>query len=160
MGVNVTANIQLNIREIRTTQNRSPVNSAVLPGAKPMGPKAIIPTKVPPKSGHLVPSTISLTISIFLRPLCIPTKIPSVTTIALSTIIPNAMMSAPSEMRCIGIPPISIVASVAPMVSNKIAPIISADCKPIKRNSVTMTITNAAITLATKFFTEASTISP
>ncbi len=53
-GVNVTANNQLKPSEIRITQNRWPVYSAVLPGAKPIGANAIIPTSVPPKSGHLV----------------------------------------------------------------------------------------------------------
>ena len=75
-------------------------------------------------------------------------------------IIPSAMINAPSEIRCIGILDICIVASVANMVNSNIAPITSADRKPIKMNSVTMTINNAAITLATKFFTDASTILP
>ena len=99
-------------------------------------------------------------ISSFLAPLWTPTRMPSVTTIALSTIMPRAMMSAPREMRCMGMSAASIVARVAKIVISRIAPITTADRSPMKSNSVTMTMTSAAITLATKTRTDSSTIFP
>ncbi len=61
------------------------------------------------------------------------------------------MISAPSEIRCIGMPLILMVASVAKIVSNRIVPMTVADLKPMKMKSVTITMTSAATTLTTKF---------
>ena len=159
-GTTVMANIQLYISEIITTQNRCPVYSAVEPGAKPIGAKASIPTSVPPNKGQIDRLIIFLTISSFLSPRCVPTSMPSVTTMALSTNIPSAMINAPNEMRCMGMFNRYIVASVAAIVMIKVAPIIMDDFIPMKKNKVTSTMASAATTFNTKLCTASSVILP
>ncbi len=64
----------------------------------------MMPITVAPRSGHCVFLTASSAASSRRFPRCTPVSIPSVTTIALSTSMPIAMMSAPSEIRSISRP--------------------------------------------------------
>ncbi len=82
---------------------------------------------------------------------------PSVTTIALSTSMPSAMISAPSEMRCMAMPSIHIAISVPATVSTSTAPMISPLRRPMKSSSTTTTIATAATRLSTKPATAART---
>ncbi len=82
---------------------------------------------------------------------------PSVTTMALSTSMPSAMISAPSEMRCIAMPAPYIAISVPATVSTSTAPMISPLRRPMKSSSTTTTMATAPARLATKLSTAART---
>ncbi len=94
-------------------------------GDRPIALKARMPTTVPPSSGHTVARTTAPAAGATASPFCSRTRMPSVTTIALSTSMPSAMISAPSEMRCIAMPSIHIAISVPATVSTSTAPMIS-----------------------------------
>ncbi|OPZ41070.1 MAG: hypothetical protein BWY99_00235 [Synergistetes bacterium ADurb.BinA166] len=94
----VTARIQLSSRDMLTTWNRLLQNSPVLSGESPIGAKAIAAMIVAPSRGTWVCLTTSIAEDAPSRPLCIPTRIPSATTMALSTSMPSAIMRAPREM--------------------------------------------------------------
>ena len=93
-GVAVMARSQLNIMEIATTCKRLRQNSPVLSGDRPMGAKARTAIKVPPSMAQTEPVTVSEAASSVDCPRCTPTSMPSVTTMALSTREPRAMISA------------------------------------------------------------------
>ena len=65
-----------------------------------MGAKAVIAMMVAPSKGHFVCLTTELAACNLVMPRCKPMSMPSVTTMALSTSIPSAMMSPPREIRC------------------------------------------------------------
>ena len=71
-------------------------------------------------------------------------------TTPLSTSIPSEMISAPSEMRCIGTSPIHMKSSVAAIVRRTVAPMINPERAPMNTSSVTNTITSAAMTFDAK----------
>ena len=103
-GVSQTATSQLNESEMATVQNSEFVYSPVLSGENPIAEKARKPTTVPPRSGHIVLRTTAIAAEAGSSPRCTRTRVPSTTTMALSTSIPRAMMSAPREMRCMSRP--------------------------------------------------------
>ena len=153
----MTANNQLNSIEYKITQKSEPAYSPISLGDKPIALNARMPTRVPPNNGQSVALTTSLMACSRGSPCCSLTNTPSVTTMALSTSIPSAMMSAPSDMRCIAISSINIIISVPATVSSKTKPIIKPERSPIKNSSTKNTITTAAMRLSTKLSTEAFT---
>jgi hypothetical protein len=124
-----------------------------------MALKARMPTAVPPSRGHWVACTTSTAARVRSSPFCSRTRIPSVTTMALSTSIPSAMISAPSEMRCMAIPSRCIAISVPATVSSRMAPTMRPLRRPMKSTSTRTTITTAATRLATKPSTAVRTAS-
>ncbi len=74
-------------------------NSPVLSGDRPIAAKAMMATTVAPSSGVDVWPVTSRAASSASIPPLIRTNMPSMITIALSTSMPSAMISAPSEMR-------------------------------------------------------------
>jgi hypothetical protein len=89
--------IQLSSSEISMTRNSERVYSPVLSGEKPIGTKARTAMKVAPSKGMAVCWVISLAALMRSMPREIRTRMPSVTTIALSTSMPSAMISAPGK---------------------------------------------------------------
>jgi hypothetical protein len=119
-------------------------------GDNPMALKARMPTAVPPSSGHLVASTTATAACSGSSPFCSRTRMPSATTMALSTSMPRAMISAPREMRCMAMPSRFIAISVPATVKSSTAPTITPLRRPMNSTSTTTTITTAATRLATK----------
>jgi hypothetical protein len=156
-GVMVTAKSQLSSIEYRITQNSEPAYSPMSVGDRPMALKARMPTAVPPSSGHCVACTTAMAAARRSSPRCRRTRMPSVTTMALSTSMPSAMISAPKEMRCIAMPSSCIAMSVPATVKTSTTPTMSALCTPMNSTSTPTTMTTAAIRLDTKPFTAART---
>ena len=75
---------------------------------------------------------------------------PSVTTMALSTSMPSAMINAPREMRCIAMPSRYIAISVPATVSSRMLPTMRPLRRPMKITSTMTTMTRAATRFATK----------
>ncbi len=153
----VMAVSQLRNSEYISTQNSDPANSPVESGDRPMGAKASTAMKVAPSNGHMVCLTIALAASSLVWPRCRPIKMPSVMTIALSTSMPRAMISAPSEMRWSSMSFCSIRMNVPLQVRNSTIPISTPLLMPMKNNSTTMTMATAAIRFFRKLATEIST---
>ena len=156
-GVSVTANSHDSSIEYRMTQNSEPAYSPMSVGDRPIALKARMPTAVPPSSGHIVARTTALAAVSAGSPFCIRTRMPSVTTMALSTSMPSAMMSAPSEMRCIAMPACHIAISVPATVSTSTMPMIRPLRSPMKISRTTTTMATAPARLATKLSTAART---
>ncbi len=149
-GVMVTAVNQLIISEIRITENSERQYSPVLSGDRPIAPKAATATTVAPSSGIAVCPTTSFAAVSPSVPCSIFTRIPSVTTIALSTSMPSAMTSAPSEMRSRMIPCICMMMNVPMIVTSRIEPMIVALRRPMNSISTTITIATASARLIRK----------
>ena len=97
------------------------------------------------RRGKRVVATAAMADSRGLRPCLIRVIIPSVTTIALSTSIPIAIIIAPSEIRCSSIPVAAITPMVPVTVSNNTAPTITPARQPINRHSAAMTVVMEAV---------------
>ena len=108
-----------------------------------MAAKARMATTVAPSSGHAVCDTTSDAACLGSVPRCILISIPSTTTMALSTNIPSAMMSAPSETRSSARPFVPMRTNVPAMVSNRMNPMSKPLRSPMKINNTTMTIATA-----------------
>ena len=91
------------------------------------------------------------------RPFCIPIRIPSTTTMALSTSIPSAITNAPNDIRWRSIAIHFINTKVPSTVNSKIRPINSPERNPIKNSSTIITIATAWPKLTTKPLTDLST---
>ena len=65
---------------------------------------------------------------------------PSATTMALSTIMPSAMTSAPRDMRCRSMPNIAIRMKVPRIVTISAVPMITPMRQPMARVSTTSTM--------------------
>ena len=76
----------------------------MLSSESPIAAKAVMAMAVAPSSGSWACAVTSRAASSLSCPARIRTIIPSVMTIALSTSMPSAMISAPSEIRCSGMP--------------------------------------------------------
>ncbi len=126
-GVTVTAVTQLRSSEIRITVYSERVYSPVASCDVPIAAKASTAMIVAPSSGQAVCCTVSTAARTLSTPCCSFTSIPSTTTMALSTSIPSAMISAPREMR----------SSITPM-------------RPMKRSSTTTTMATACSRLTRK----------
>ncbi len=149
--------IQLINSEIINTWNKERQNSPAAFCDKPMGAKAIMAITVAPNNGHWVWDTICLAASKRVLPRRIPIKMPSVTTMALSTNIPRAIMSAPREMSCSSIPSTFITIKVPRIVSSKIRPINRPERNPINSRSTAITMAMDSIRLIKKPLTVSST---
>ena len=136
----VTAVNQLNMSEIKITINRERQYSPVLSSDVPMAAKPATATTVAPNNGMAVWPTMSLAAFMASMPCCMRIRMPSVTTMALSTSIPRAITSAPNEMRSRVMLPIFIKINVPKMVTAKIAPMIRPLRKPMETNSTSTTI--------------------
>ena len=73
---------------------------------------------------------------------------PSVTTMALSTSMPIAIIMAPSEMRCSSMPAAAITPMVPVTVSNSTAPTITPARHPMNKHSAAMTVVMEAVRLS------------
>ena len=132
------------------TQNKEPAYSPISVGDKPIALKARMPTTVPPSKGNCVPLTTAIAALWACSPFCMRTKMPSVTTMALSTSIPRAMIKAPSDTRCMAISSIYMAIKVPATVSNNTSPTITPLRQPINRISTSTTIATAAAKFSTK----------
>ena len=112
---------------------------------------------VAPSRGHLVWVTMSEAACIRVRPFCIPIKIPSTTTMALSTSIPSAITKAPREIRCKSIASHFMKTKVPNTVNSKIKPIKSPERNPIKNSSTIITMATDSPKLSTNPLTDLST---
>ncbi|KFE15132.1 hypothetical protein DN38_2948 [Vibrio cholerae] len=148
---------QLSISEISNTVNKVPQYSPVVSSDRPMGAKAVTAITVAPSSGHLVWVTMSVAACKRVRPFCVPIKIPSTTTIALSTNIPKAITSAPNEIRCRSILKYCMKMKVPSTVKSRIRPINSPERSPIKNSNTMITMATACPRLTTKPLTDLST---
>ena len=149
--------IQLSKSDINNTQNKLPANSPVASELKPIGANAVIPITVAPSSGHLVCSTILTAAFNLVWPRFKFINMPSVTTMALSTSIPRAIISAPREIRCRSMANNFINIKVPKTVSNKIPPIKIPLFNPINISSTTITMAIASTRLTIKPSTDFST---
>ncbi len=149
-GVTVIASTQLMESEYRITINSDRQYSPVESFEAPMAAKARMATIVAPNSGHIVCLTMSIAASVAVLPFCWPIRMPSTTTMALSTSIPKAMIRAPRLMRSSITPALSIGINVAKTVRIKMAPITKALRNPMANMSTPMTMTTASIRLMTK----------
>ncbi len=105
-------------------------------------------TAVAPSRGTAFWATTSLAASNPSIPCSMRIFMPSTTTMALSTSMPSAMISAPKDMRCRAMLYVSISAKVPAIVSNRMNPIISPLRNPmeIKSTPITMTTDSARFT--------------
>ena len=95
--------------------------------------------------GKRVVATAAIADSRGLKPCLIRVIMPSVTTMALSTSMPIAIIIAPSEIRCSSIPAVAITPIVPVTVSNSTAPTMTPARQPINRHSAAMTVVMEAV---------------
>ena len=148
-GVTVTAVTQLRSSETATTWKRERQNSPVLSCEVPIAAKARIAITVAPSRGvadWLTTSDAAWRGSALCSSL---TSIPSTITIALSTSIPSAMISAPREMRSSATPIGLRKMKLPAIVSTRTKPIRAALRRPMKKRSTTITIATACSRLVT-----------
>ena len=123
----------------------------------PKGVKARMAMRVEASRGQRVCLTMARQASRLPTPRITPTMAPSTTTIALSTSIPRAMISAPSDNRCNSQPSIFIRMKVPSTVSSRVAPTIRPLRQPMVTSNAQITITTAAPRLSRKPSTARST---
>ena len=148
-GVMVTAVSQLRSKEIMMTVNSDRVYSPVLSCEVPMAAKASTAMIVAPRSGHAVCLTTSSAALRLSMPCWKRINMPSTTTIALSTSMPSAIISAPSEIRSSSTPAMLIKMKLPQIVRNSTKPIRSPLRNPMKKSRTTMTIATAWSRLTT-----------
>ena len=99
-----------------------------------------MPMTVAPSRGIWVLAAASSAAALLSRPRRIEICIPSATTMALSTSMPIAMISAPSEIRSISIENSAMKNSVPTTVSRSVDPTTTAARQPMKIPSTTTTM--------------------
>ena len=136
----MTARTQDSKSDIPITAKSENINSPVESGLKPMPAKAMMPMMVAPNRGICVLPAASSAASREDLPRPIAIFMPSATTMALSTNIPIAMISAPNEIRSISMEKIDINSTVPTTVSSSVAPTTTDARAPMKtpRTSTTM----------------------
>ncbi len=149
-GVTVTAVTQLSDSDISTTWNRDLQNSPVESSDSPIAPNAMMATAVAPSSGRAVWLTTALAADSGSSPCWMRTSIPSMTTMALSTSMPRAMISAPSEMRSRATSQEPMKMKVPTMVSASMKPMISPLRTPMNSSNTATTMATACIRLFRK----------
>ena len=112
---------------------------------------------VAPSSGQTVCLTTSLAACNLDSPRFMPTRIPSVTTMALSTSIPSAIISAPREIRCRSMASTFITMNVPRMVSSSTPPISTPERKPMNTSKTAITMATASPRFSMKALTDLST---
>ena len=156
-GVCIIANIQLNEREIINTVNKDDKNSPAAFGDILKGRKAKMATAVAPSNGSAVFFAVFIKALFLSIPDFKSTKIPSATTMALSTNIPIARIIAANETRCRGRPMANITIKVPMMVKTKPLEISKPERSPIANISTTITIPTDTARFNIKFRTASST---
>ena len=151
------ARIHDSISDMPITAKSENRNSPVASGLVPMPAKAMMPMTVAPSSGTCVFFVASSAAAEPRLPCNIETCIPSATTMALSTSIPMAMISAPSEMRSISIEKIAMKNTVPITVSSSVAPTTTAARQPIASASTTTTMATEVARFSRKAFDASST---
>ena len=131
--------------------------SPVASSDRPMGANAMMAITVAPSSGQMVWRTISTAASSFDIPRFMPTRMPSVTTMALSTSMPRAIISAPREIRCRSMASTFMTIKVPRMVSSSTPPISRPERTPMNTSNTAMTMAMASPRLSRKAPTELST---
>ena len=139
-GVKVSAMIQLRRSEMAMTENRDLQNSPTLPVFSPMEPKARMATRVAPRRGQAVSRAVSESAFSGSAPDAVLTRYPSVMTMALSTSMPRARMSVPSETMWRSMPAARMQMNVPSMVSSSVAPMAMPERRPMVSRSTAMTI--------------------
>ena len=115
-------------------------------------------TTVAPKSGMAAFEAASIAAFLRSMPCCTRTMMPSATTMALSTIMPMAIISAPSDTRCKSIPPMVITMKVPKMGKmSPVMPMIMPTRSPMDNASTTSTMATASIRLIIKSLMESAT---
>ncbi len=114
---------------------------------------------VAPKSGHAVCFTTATAALVRSMPCWRRTSMPSTTTMALSTSMPSAMISAPSEIRSSVTPAADMKMKLPAIVRNSTKPMSRPLRRPMKNSSTTMTIATACSRLTTKLCTATCTLS-
>ena len=92
-------------------------------------------------------------------PFCRRTAMPSATTMALSTIMPRAMTSAPSDMRCKSISNMAMSMKLTRIVTMRAVPMITPMRSPMVKAMMTSTISTASAKLMRKSLTALLTTS-
>ena len=108
-------------------------------------------------SGKRVVVTAAMADSRGLSPCLMRVIMPSVTTMALSTSMPIAIIMAPSEMRCSSMPAAAITPIVPVTVSNSTAPTITPARHPMNKHSAAMTVVMEAVRLSKNWVIDRST---
>ena len=136
----VTARIQLISNEIAITANSENRNSPVASGDNPIPENAMIPITVAPSRGNDVAVSVSAAASSADLPRAMPISMPSAITMALSTSIPMAMISAPRLIRSISMPKTDMKNSVENTVRPRVAPTTKPARQPMVSISAPMTM--------------------
>ena len=143
-GVTVTAVTQLKESDTSTTWKSERQNSPVLSSEVPMAAKARMAMAVAPSSGIADCFTTSMAASRGVHAALLTHEhTPSTMTIALSTSMPRAMISAPREMRSRATPQGSRKMKLPTIVSTSTKPISTPLRRPMKKSSTTITISTA-----------------
>ena len=142
-GVTVIAVTQERPSDINTTWNKERQNSPVESSEVPIAANASTATAVAPSRGMADCWATSIVASLACMPCFILMSVPSTTTMALSTSMPRAMISAPSDIRCNEISHGSMKINVAETVSTNTKPIIKPARRPIANNNTMITIATA-----------------
>ena len=133
----VTAVTQLSESDVRTTWNSERQNSPVLSCDVPIAANPRMAMAVAPNSGTADCFTTSDAARFGSTPFSMRISIPSTTTMALSTSMPSAMISAPSEMRSRATPIGPRKMNVPAIVSRRMKPIRRPLRTPMKNSSTT-----------------------
>ena len=149
-GVRVTAVTQLSNSDTMITWKSERQNSPVESCEVPIAAKAMMAMMVAPSKGMADCLTTSMAASRAFFFFCKPTRMPSTTTMALSTSMPRAMMRAPSEMRSRATPMRSRNRKDPRMVMVSTAPMSKPLRAPMKKSNTTMTMATASSKLTTK----------
>ena len=146
----VSASTQLNPKEMASTTNRGFTISATAEGARYNGRNEQMAMNVAPSKPHCGP--VAPSISAFLRsiPRAMAICALSVTTMALSTSIPMAMMKPAREVRFSPTPMKDMMSNVPPMVNSSELPISIPARSPITSMMITITMRRDSIRLMMK----------
>ena len=151
------ASTQLNSSDMPQTSNKEPRYSPVESADRPMGANAATPMMVAASSGKRVLATAETADSLGVSPCLMRVIMPSVTTMALSTSIPIAIIMAPSEIRCSSIPRAAMMPIVPVTVSISTAPTMTPARQPMNRHSAMMTVVIDAMRLTRNWLIARST---
>ena len=136
----VIASNQESIKEIATTWKRDTKKCPLLSSDRLIGANARMPIIVAPRSAYWVRATDWIAAFWGVKPRRTPTTMPSAITMPLSTSMPIANMSAPSEIRCNSTPMIHMISMVPMTVRNRTTPTTVPARQPMKRFSAMMTV--------------------
>ena len=156
-GTCTRASTQLSNSDTASTMNRSRTYTPAVSGERKMGKNARMAISVAPSRGIAVCRPMAVRASMRGRPLRMPTSMPSIITMALSTSIPIARIRAPSDTRCMVPSSPARKVSEPSTISTRLMPMMMPLRMPMNIMSTTITMATDSMRLSTNVPSDAPT---